>query len=105
MARDVSNSNSSQPDSKFNGQVGGKPENRPFIEGTESLQAEDQETEHQNLEVLSDTHAHKSFEASQCSNNHLGVRAVPGSLKSNSCQISSAHSEAVQDNPLVSLIK
>jgi hypothetical protein len=76
-----------------------------YIEGNESLSGEEQETEHQQLEALSDTHALKSYEASHSSNNHLGVRAVPGSHKSNSCQISSAHSEAVQDNPLVCLIK
>ena len=76
-----------------------------YIEGNESLQGEDQETEQQQMEVLSDSHALKSFEASHSSNNHLGVRVVPGSHKSISCQISSAHSEAVQDNPLVCLIK
>ena len=75
-----------------------------YIEGNESLQGEEQETEQQ-LEALSDSQALKSFEASHSSNNHLGVRVVPGSHKSNSCQISSAHSEAVQDNPLVCLIK
>ena len=75
------------------------------VEGHESLQADDHHSEQQQLEVLSDCHAIKSHEASQCSNNHLAVRAAAGSHKSNSCQISSAHSEAVQDNPLVSLIK
>ena len=59
--------------------------------------------EQQPLDVNINDHQ-KSSDVSQVSNNHLAVPATD-SLKTNSCQISSAHSESVQDNPLCCLIK
>ena len=105
IAPNLANSNNTQSDAKFNGQSSsGKPEIRKAGATIESVGAVDQVMEQQPLEASQESHR-KDSEVSQLSHNHLAVRAATASQKTSSCQISSAHSESVQDNPLVSLIK
>ena len=47
----------------------------------------------------------KTSQTPQSTSNQLAVRPATASNKTSSYQISSTHSEAVQDNPLCSVIK
>lgn len=101
-SRDFSNT---QSEAQFNGQLSdGKAEIRKAGATRQSVGAVDQVMEKQQLDASFESNP-KSSHISQNSVNHYEVIPAGTGNNSMSCQISSAHSESVQDNPLSSLIK